>query len=192
MKINRLETHDRFLEFQKQANLIEEGLRECIEKRPKEYENYPFYAFGHKRTYALDEQCKLYNDDLMCSILDPTYQRKFTDVLQMPNARIIWIPRLTKPKAEPNSWLFKYYPQEDITKVFWILPEYETWGQYTDEKMCQNRAISESIRMFKTNKEFLEKPEDDDLPEYVIEGINRQIGINKQAQASLPNDWLKI
>ena len=45
MKINTLETHDRLKEFHKQADLIAQGCQDCINNRPKSFENHPFYIF---------------------------------------------------------------------------------------------------------------------------------------------------
>jgi hypothetical protein len=64
MKINKLETHDRLLSFQKeQRNLIQEGCEECLKKNPyslalQEKSKY-IYIFAHPRTIGLDEKLDL-------------------------------------------------------------------------------------------------------------------------------------
>ncbi|MEK6884299.1 MAG: hypothetical protein AABY22_32005, partial [Nanoarchaeota archaeon] len=44
--------------------------------------------------------------------------------------RLIWMPRLTKPRAETNSMLFKAYPGSDNIKVIWMIPAPEMWKQF--------------------------------------------------------------
>ncbi len=48
MKINRLETHDRYQHFTKQNFDIGECCQNLIEQRP--FGEYPFYIFAHART----------------------------------------------------------------------------------------------------------------------------------------------
>ncbi len=48
MKVNRLETHDRFQYLQKQNFDIAECCQDLINKRP--FGNHPFYIFAHART----------------------------------------------------------------------------------------------------------------------------------------------
>src|SRR5215831_3730162 len=54
---------------------------------------HPFYIYAHPRT----------EDDGV-------------------NKRMIWQPRLTKPKASPNSMLFKAYPGKNTIKIISMLP----------------------------------------------------------------------
>lgn len=48
MKINRLETHDRYLHFTKQNFSISECVQDIINQRP--FGPHPFYIFAHPRT----------------------------------------------------------------------------------------------------------------------------------------------
>ena len=51
MKANKLESHDRLLELHKKKDIIEKGCQDCIDNRPAEFEDHPFYIFAHKRTF---------------------------------------------------------------------------------------------------------------------------------------------
>jgi len=108
--------------------------------------DHPFYIFSHART-ADDGVTK----------------------------RIIWQPRLTKPKAQTNSMLFKAYPGTDVIKVIWMIPAREMWDQYEKGKLTENETICESINAFKTNKGKLEAPEEDDLSDKEVDYIYKDI-----------------
>ncbi len=92
--------------------------------------------------------------------------------------RLIWQPRLTKPKAQSNSMLFKAYPGTDILKVIWMIPASELWGQYQKGMLTENKTVWQSIHDFKHNKAKLEAKEDDDLSDDQIDAIYRQISFN--------------
>lgn len=147
MKINRLETHDRYQFFTKQNFSISECCQSLIDQRP--FGNVPFYIFAHSRT----------DDDGV---------RK----------RLIWQPRLTKPKAQTNSMLFKVYPGTDNVKVIWIIPTRELWKQYQIGNITQNKTILDSIYAFQHKREELEAPESDDLSDDQIDAIYRNISMN--------------
>lgn len=89
--------------------------------------------------------------------------------------RLIWQPRLTKPKAQSNSMLFKAYPATDMVKVIWILPQHEIWSQFEKGKVTEDSQIYQSIQAFINNKESLEAPEKDDLPDEKINAIYTNI-----------------
>jgi hypothetical protein len=108
--------------------------------------NNPFYIFAHART----------DDDGV---------RK----------RLIWQPRLTKPKAQTNSMLFKAYPGTDLIKVIWILPAREMWAQYEKNKVTASKIVCDSIRLFENNRSLLEAREEDDLHDWQINTIYRQL-----------------
>jgi hypothetical protein len=191
MKINRFETHDRLLQFKQQADYISKGCEDCIRNRPKEFQNYPFYIFAHAREIAVDERIAIYNNDLQCSLIYPSYQRQYETLLQVPTSRLIWQPRLTKPKAQENSMLFKVYPPGDNIRPIWMIPAPELWSQYKKDNMTENCLVSESIYNFKTCKDKLEEAESDDLPEWRIKAIQKEIGRNfkpasSEASLSLP------
>lgn len=149
MKIDRLETHDRYQHFTKQEFDIGECCNEVIKNRPEEFGNRPFYIFAHTRTHE-----------------DGVSQR------------LIWQPRLTKPKPQTNSMLFKAYPPGDALKVIWIIPKPELWGQYNKGLICENKTISDSIEAFKTNKDKLGMPEKDDLDDNAANAIYQEIARN--------------
>ena len=102
--------------------------------------DHPFYIFAHART----------DDD-------------------GSTKRLIWQPRLTKPKAQTNSMLFKAYPGTDLIKVIWMIPARELWGQYGKGLITENRTVSDSIHDFQFNRNKLEKKEDDDISEEQVD-----------------------
>lgn len=117
--------------------------------------DHPFYIFAHARTEE-DGATK----------------------------RLIWQPRLTKPKAQSNSMLFKAYPGTDVVKVIWMLPAAELWDQYTKGKMMQNKTVCESIELFKNDRKKLEEKEEDDLTDKQIDAIYREISRNAAKEKS--------
>lgn len=108
--------------------------------------DYAFYIFAHPRT----------EDDGITK-------------------RMIWQPRLTKPKAQTNSMLFKGNPGTDIVKVIWIIPSRELWDTFQKGNITESCVVSESIHNFLHNKDLLESKEDDDLSEETINRIYQQI-----------------
>lgn len=167
MKVDRLETHDRFLEFGKQSDMISRGCEDCIQSRPEEFENHPFYIFAHKREIGMDEKFNLF------------VKGGYNLMEQVPTHRLIWQPRLSKPEPQINSMLFKYYPIQDFIKVIWIIPEPETWDQFTKGKMIENNLVCESINSFKNDKKKMEEKELDDLSEETIKCIYSKISKRK-------------
>jgi len=91
--------------------------------------------------------------------------------------RLIWQPRLTKPKAQSNSMLFKAYPGTDTIKVIWMIPDRALWGQYSRGLLTENKIVSESIEDFKKNPGKLEAREDDDLSDAAIDLIYKEISL---------------
>lgn len=149
MKLNRLETHDRFAYFTKQGFDIGECCQDLIDKRP--FGEHPFYIFAHART-----------DD------------------NGVTKRLIWQPRLTKPKAQTNSMLFKAYPGTDLVKVIWMIPARELWGQFSKGLMTENKTVHDSIEAFKTNRSALEEKEPDDMTDDQIDHIYK--GLSQHAR----------
>jgi hypothetical protein len=91
---------------------------------------------------------------------------------------LIWQPRLTKPKSQTNSMLFKAYPGSDLIRVIWMIPARELWSQYTKGKMTQNKTVSESIHDFQNNREKLDEKESDDLSDDAIRLIYKEMIFN--------------
>lgn len=160
MKIERLETHDRLLQFQKQKDYISQGCQDCIKNRPEEFGNHPFYIFAHVRTS----------------------ENGYTK-------RLIWEPRLTKPKAQTNSMLFKAYPPTDKIKVIWMLPVREQWGQYKKENVTADDITRKSIEDFQHNRNALECNEEDDLSEEQINFIYREMSFNANQKKRIKPDF---
>jgi hypothetical protein len=180
MKVNRLETHDRLLSYNQQADYISKGCQDCINNRPIQFETHPFYIFAHKREIGIDERISIFNNDLQESFLDPTYQRKYRHIDEVPSARLIWQPRLSKPKAETNSMLFRYFPANDLIHVIWMLPSQELWEQYKKGLMTENKIVSDSIKDYQNDRNKLEKREDDDLSDETIDAIYKEIARSSQ------------
>lgn len=184
MKINRLETHDRLLHFQKQADHISQGCIDCTNNRPPEFQNYPFYIFAHAREISIDERISIYNNDLQSSLIYANYIRQYPSIESLPTSRLIWSPRLTKPSAQENSMLFKAYPPGDTIRPIWLIPTRELWSQYKKDNMTENCLVSESVHAFINAKEKLEAAEEDDLPEERVKQIYMEIGRNAKRATS--------
>ena len=116
----------------------------------------PFYIFAHART----------DDDGVTK-------------------RLIWQPRLTKPKAQTNSMLFKAYPGTDKIKVIWMIPAREMWSQYAKGLITESKIIWESIDAFENNRQKLEAKEDDDLTDAEIDAVYREIATEAQKKQNL-------
>jgi hypothetical protein len=139
MKLNRLETHDRLLHLIKdQSDAVQQGAEDCLRKNPLSLayqERSPYiYIYGHARTH----------DNGI-------------------DKRLLWEPRLTKPKPEPNSFLFRAISKTDNMEVCWVLPPQETWGQYKKGNVVDSNDVSWSIYQYHNNREELGLPFADDL-----------------------------
>lgn len=184
MEIQRSETHDRFKKFISQGEGISKTCQDIIDRRP--FGEYAFYIFAHKRDIGLDERIAIFNSDLIL----PTKDKMYASLEEVPTARLIWQPRLTKPKAQENSMLFKASPGKDEIRVIWLIPARELWDQYTKGKMLENSTVCESIHNFQHNKEKLEAKEPDDLNDGMIDAIyialceeaNQNVGRNPPLQ----------
>ena len=125
-------------------------IAECCQNliNQKPFGDHPFYLFAHTRT----------DDDGVTK-------------------RLIWQPRLTKPKAQTNSMLFKGYPGSDNIKIIWMIPARELWEQYQKGLLTENKLITESIFDFQHNRRRLEVKEDDDLSDEQIDQIYKDLSI---------------
>lgn len=176
MKVNLLEAHDRLIHFKKQSDYISQGCNDCIRNRPEEFGSHPFYIWAHKREIGMDERMAIFNKDLMVNFTNE--KRKYKRIEDVPTHRHIWMPRLTKPRADENSMLFKYYPKLDQVKIIWILPERHTWDQFVKNNLTEQAVVCESIHAFKNNLKNLEAPEADDMSEMNAKQIYLQIAAN--------------
>lgn len=132
------------------------SIEECCQDliNQRPFGKHPFYIFAHART----------DDDGITK-------------------RMIWQPRLTKPKAQTNSMLFKGYPGTDKVKIIWIIPAEELWKQYDKGLMTENQTIVESIYDYRFNKRKLEAKDPDDLQDWQIDDIYREISINSKTKS---------
>lgn len=149
MKIDKLDAHDRLLDFTKKDFSIAECIDDFIRKRP--FGDHSFYLFVHPRT----------DDDGV-------------------SKRLIWQPRLTKPKSQTNSMLFKVNPKNDLVKIIWIIPCEEIFEQYKKGFLTESQIVTESIYNFIHNRDKLDKKEDDDLPDWKIDSIYEEISKNSK------------
>ena len=151
MKLNRLETHDRWKHFIKdQSSNVFQGAEDCLKKNPLSLaiqEKSPYvYIFAHPRT----------SDDGR-------------------SKRLLWQPRLSMPEAQTNSYLFRALSHSDVIEVCWILPPKELWSQYEEGKVTESNWALWSINQFRTHKLSLERSHPDDLPEEKGRVIMKQI-----------------
>jgi hypothetical protein len=151
VKIDRLETHDRLLHFKKdQAINIAQGAEDCLKRNSLSLalqERSPYvYLFAHPRTA----------DDGVTKIM-------------------WWQPRLTKPSAQTNSYLFRAVSKSDIMEVIWLLPPEELWGQYKKGNVTEDELITYSINQFRFNRKELEAAFKDDLPDEAARNIYREV-----------------
>lgn len=158
MKIDILEAHDRYTYLTKESSSrIDIG--ECCQDmiNRRPFGNHAFYIFAHMRT----------EDDGV-------------------NKRLIWQPRLTKPKAQTNSMLFKGYPGTDLVKIIWMLPDRCMWDQYKKGNVTASEEVMTSIYNFEHAREEMEAPESDDLTDSEAASVYVEISqeANKRKNAS--------
>ena len=107
--------------------------------------------------------------------------------------RLIWQPRLTKPKAQTNSMLFKAYPGSDNIKVIWMIPSRELWEQFQQGKMLENQTVLESIDNFINHREQLEQKESDDLTDAQVDDIYKSLSLDAKYKKSIQqHGYVKI
>lgn len=141
MKLNRLETHDRLEHLIKdQSDNVFKGAEVCLRSNPLSLaiqEKCPYvYIFAHTRTAE---------DGV--------------------NKRLLWQPRISKPKAQTNSYLFRAQSKTDFIEVVWILPERHLWNLYEKGKVTENELVCYSVDLFENNRAELEKPHPEDFSE---------------------------
>jgi hypothetical protein len=98
--------------------------------------------------------------------------------------RLLWQPRLTKPKAQTNSYLFRAQSKTDIIEVCWLIPPREMWGQYKKGNIAEEPTILWSIDQFLHNRKELEKSDPDDLPDERVQKIWGKIKRTKMQEKS--------
>lgn len=167
MKVNRLETHDRLEHFVKdQAINIAQGASDCLKKNPLSLalqEKSPYiYIFAHPRTA----------DDGVTKVM-------------------YWQPRLTRPEAQTNSYLFRAQSKTDIMEVCWLIPPEEMWGQYKKGNVTEHEYVTWSIEQFKKNKKGLEKKEPDDHEDHICKMIYDRVIAEMRQQMLLDKLYVK-
>lgn len=178
MKVTLGDAYDRSQYFKEQKDEISLGCQRCIDNRPEQFANHPFYIFAHKREINLDERIALFQQDTINFMSDARKPRLWRSLQEVPTTRLIWTPRLTKPKAQTNSMLFKAYPPGDNIRIIWMIPDREMWGQYKKGNLTENKSVVESIYEFENHREKLEAKEIDDLPEEEVNRIYGEISRN--------------
>lgn len=138
MKLNRLETHDRLQHFiQDQSQTIWQGAEDCLKKNPDslrlQEKSHYIYLFAHPRT----------DDDGVTK-------------------RFLWQSRLSKPKPQTNSYLFRAKSKTDIIEICWLLPPQELWKQYQKGNVTHHPIVLWSIDQFINNRKKLEEADPDD------------------------------
>lgn len=139
MKLNRLEAHDRLNHFKKDQTVnISKGAEDCLKKNPLSLalqEKSPYiYLFAHPRTADDGVTKKMY-----------------------------WHPRLSRPKPQTNSYLFRAQSKTDIIEICWLLPPREMWPQYQKGKVTEDELVLWSIDQFENNRNKLAEPLHDDI-----------------------------
>jgi hypothetical protein len=153
MKLDPLDAHDRLLHLHKeQSNTIAQGASDCLKTNPLSLalqEHSPYvYIFGHPRT-------------------EPDGSTK----------RMLWQPRLTKPEAQTNSYLFRAISKTDLLEIIWILPPRELWSQYEEGKVCASEEVRTSINNFLHYRAELNQPHPEDLSDDQILKIRQTIAM---------------
>lgn len=166
MKLNRLETHDRLNHLiQDQSANIFQGAEDCLKRNPDSLaiqEKSPYvYIFAHPRTA----------DDGL-------------------SKRMLWQPRLSIPKAQTNSYLFRALSNSDIIEVVWMIPPREMWPQYEKGKVTESNEVAWSIEMFKHKRAELEKPHPHDMGEESARMILKQIVDEKLQEVRRPKVYV--
>lgn len=151
MNINPFDAHDRLQEIkEKQSVNIFEGADDCLKINVLSLalqERSPYiYIFAHPRTMEDGSTKALY-----------------------------WQPRLSKPKAQTNSYLFRAKSKTDIIEICWIIPPQELWGQYDKGKVTESEIIVWSIDMFINHRQELERPFPEDVNDYQGNQIYKRV-----------------
>ena len=148
IKLNLLDTHDRYEYFVKQKFDISECCQDLIDQRP--FGSHAFYIFAHARTADNGVDKRL------------IWQPRLTRPEPQTNSMLF--------KAYPNKG--------DEIKVIWMIPAKEMWSQFKRGLVSESSVIMQSIIDFRFNIEKLRMPEADDLSESEIDAIYREISLS--------------
>lgn len=145
MKLNAFDAHDRLQHLIKtQSETISKGAEDCLKKNPdslimQKYSPY-IYIFAHPRKHENGK-----------------------------DTRLIWQPRMSMPKAQTNSYLFRVQTGSDAFQICWQIPPREQWQSYRMGNVTENKTVLWSIAQFENNREALERPHPDDRPDHIQE-----------------------
>ncbi len=168
MKIEKLETHDRLLHFKKDQSLnIAKGAEDCLKRNPlslglQQYSKY-IYLFAHPRT----------SDDGVTK-------------------RMIWQPRLSKPIAQTNSYLFRAHSHTDIIETIWLLPPREMWPQYKKGNITEHETVLWSIDMFTNYRYKLDKSDPEDLDDATASSIYLRVAREMDEENRKKKNYTKL
>lgn len=130
----------------KNKNSVEEFLNQILQSRP----------FGNRKFYVL-------------TFLKNTPGDPHTK-------KLVYQPRLTKPKPNPNTSLYRLNPlRPDEVEVFWILPKIQAFGLYAKGKVHENEFIHECIQKYLNEYDSLCRKEADDISDSEIKELYRCI-----------------
>ena len=101
--------------------------------------------------------------------------------------RMLWDPRISRPAPQTNSYLFRAQSKSDIIEVCWILPPREMWDSYGKGKVTESPEAEWSINQFKHNRQTLELPHAEDIPENQARMIMKKI-IQEHIQKQRTNE----
>jgi hypothetical protein len=168
MKLDIFETHDRLLHLQKdQSSTISQGADDCLKVNPlslalQRHSHY-VYLFAHPRTA----------DDGV-------------------NKKMLWQPRLSKPKAQTNSYLFRAKSGTDILEICWLIPPRDMWFNYRKKNVTESEIVTWSINKFNNNRPSLENPFTDDISEQNIREIYKLVAREMDEERRFKNLYPKL
>lgn len=165
MKIHRFDVHDRLKHLKKDQSLnVAQGCEDCLKKNELSLalqDLCPYiYIFAHPRTA----------DDGITK-------------------RMLWQPRISKPKPETNSYLFRAQSKTDIIEICWMIPPRELWPQYKIGNVTENEIVLWSIDQFQTNRSHLEKASPDDISEEKGQLIYAQVIAQHKQKNMMDKLW---
>ena len=168
MKINRLETHDRLIHLKKEHALnVSKGAEDCLKRNPLSLAlqaKAPYiYLFAHPRTMDDGVTKKMY-----------------------------WQPRLSRPSAQTNSYLFRALSNTDSIEICWMLPPRETWSQYKKGNVTEHEIVMWSIDQFTQNLKQLEAPLKDDISDSLGAAIYQSVFSELRQEQITEDLWKEI
>ncbi len=175
MKVHRLDAHDRLLHLQQEAENISRGCQDCIDNVPDGVK-VPFYVLMHSRTVGLDEKVSIFNQDL----LNPPNLRQYRSLAEIPEKRLIFMPMARRPKASPNTILFRSRKNSQDVEIIWQIPPVELWASYKKGNLFEDKFICECIDAYQNNRKLLE---DDPDPLTIDEADHFRMTIKEAAEA---------